>query len=107
MTQSDSAQLSPAARSSLPAAARRWLERALPRELDLPTRIQLEQEGSMEVRGRWTRFAASGVYTVRRWASPGRHGCAFCQACGSRRMTGTGTAGAGVARNSGESSRWG
>lgn len=49
-------------RVSLPAAAQRWLDRALPRDLHLPSSIRIEQEGTMEIRGRWTPFEASGVY---------------------------------------------
>jgi hypothetical protein len=53
-----------ASRTSLPAAAQRWLERALPRDLDPPATITLEQEGSMEMRGQWTPLKAKGVYTA-------------------------------------------
>jgi hypothetical protein len=49
-------------RASLPNAAQRWLERALPRDLDVPSTIQIEQEGSMEIRGQWTPFTAVGTY---------------------------------------------
>lgn len=49
-------------RTSLPATAQRWLERALPPESDLSDSILLEQEGSMELRGRWTPFKATGLY---------------------------------------------
>jgi hypothetical protein len=46
----------------LPGAAQRWLDAALPRGLDVPPSIRLEQEGSMEINGRWTPFKASGDY---------------------------------------------
>lgn len=48
--------------ASLPTAARRWLDRALPPDLDLPSSIRIEQEGTMEIRGRWTPFTATGIY---------------------------------------------
>jgi hypothetical protein len=48
--------------ASLPAAAKRWLERALPENSELPTRISIQQEGSMDIRGRWTPFKAIGIY---------------------------------------------
>lgn len=50
--------------ADLPMAARRWLTRSLPENLNLPTSIELEQEGEMEIRGRWTPFKARGVYTA-------------------------------------------
>jgi hypothetical protein len=49
-------------RASLPSAAQRWLDTVLPQHLDFPSGIRIEQEGSMEVRGRWTPFSAHGVY---------------------------------------------
>ena len=49
-------------RASLPSAAQRWLERSLPADLAFPSSVRLEQEGQMEVRGRWTPFTAHGVY---------------------------------------------
>jgi hypothetical protein len=49
-------------RTSLPNAAQRWLDRALPQGLDLPTSIRLEKQGSMDIRGRWTSFKATGEY---------------------------------------------
>jgi hypothetical protein len=51
-------------RASLPTGAQRWLDRALPHDLDLPSSVQIEQEGTMEIRGKWTPFKASGVYKV-------------------------------------------
>ena len=60
MTQNEPGNL--ALRASLPSAAQRWLDKALPRDLDLPASIEIEQEGSMEIRGRWTPFTARGIY---------------------------------------------
>lgn len=51
-------------RASLPSAVRRWLDRALPQDINLPSTIRIEQQGTMEIRGTWTPFEASGVYTV-------------------------------------------
>jgi hypothetical protein len=62
MTHNESNQANPVAGVSLPSAAQRWLDSALPQDLDLPSRIQIEQEGAMEIRGRWTPFTATGVY---------------------------------------------
>ncbi|MEE8470335.1 MAG: DUF6544 family protein [Dehalococcoidia bacterium] len=64
MTHNESNQVNLVSRASPPTAARRWLDRALPQDLDLPSSIQIEQEGTMEIRGRWTRFKASEVYKV-------------------------------------------
>ncbi len=60
MTQTEPANL--VSRAALPVAAQRWLDSALPRDLDLPKCIEIEQEGSMEIRGQWTPFAAKGIY---------------------------------------------
>lgn len=49
-------------RSSLPPAAQRWLDRALPEGRDLASSIRVEQEGEMEIQGRWAPFTATGVY---------------------------------------------
>ena len=63
MTHDNSAdQVDLVPRATLPAAAQRWLDKALPQALDLPSSIQIEQEGTMEIRGQWTPFKASGVY---------------------------------------------
>jgi hypothetical protein len=62
MTQDNANQVGPISRVSLPPAAQRWLDRALPQDLDLPAVIRIEQEGTMDLRGRWTPFQASGVY---------------------------------------------
>jgi hypothetical protein len=62
MTAQDSIQGIPVSRASLPAAAQRWLERALPQQLDLPLSILIEQEGTMDIRGKWTPFTAKGTY---------------------------------------------
>jgi hypothetical protein len=64
MTHNQSNQADLVSRASLPSAAQRWLDRALPQHLDLPSRIQVEQEGTMEIQGRWTPFNAIGVYRV-------------------------------------------
>lgn len=52
----------PVSRNSLPTAVQRWLSRALPEGLTLPTTIQVEQAGSMDIRGKWMPFTAVGVY---------------------------------------------
>ncbi len=49
-------------RASLPSAAQRWLDRSIPEDFDLPASIRIEQEGTMEIRDRWTPFTASAVY---------------------------------------------
>ena len=49
-------------RSSLPPAAQRWLDRALPPTAALSGSALLEQEGTMDLRNRWTRFKAAGLY---------------------------------------------
>lgn len=49
-------------RSSLPPAAQRWLDRALPEGLEVAASVRIEQEGEMELRGRWAPFTATGVY---------------------------------------------
>ena len=64
MTHAGSNQAVLISRSSLPPTAQRWLDRALPQGLDLPSSIRIEQEGSLEIRGRWTPFRASGIYTA-------------------------------------------
>ena len=62
MTRAESQQVNPVSRASLPSAAQHWLDRALPQELAHPSSIRIEQEGTMEIRSRWTPFTASGVY---------------------------------------------
>jgi hypothetical protein len=62
MTRDERNQVNLGRRASLPTAAQRWLNRALPGALDLPASIRIEQEGTMELRGNWTPFTASGVY---------------------------------------------
>ena len=57
-----SSQVNLVSRESLPQAAQRWLDRALPADYTFPTTILLEQEGSMDLRNGWTPFTASGVY---------------------------------------------
>jgi len=49
-------------RAFLPSGAQRWLDRALPQDIDLPSSIRIEQEGSLEVRGRRTPFRVIAVY---------------------------------------------
>jgi hypothetical protein len=49
-------------RASLPPAARRWIKHVLPADAAIPSRIRIRQEGTMEIRGRWTSFTAEGVY---------------------------------------------
>jgi len=62
MTAQESIQGNPVSRASLPVATQRWLERALPHNLDLPSSILIEQEGTMDIRGKWTPFTAKGTY---------------------------------------------
>ena len=62
MTDSELKQVNSVSLASLPTTAQRWLDRALPPDLDLPSSIRTEQEGTMEIRGRWTPFRASGLY---------------------------------------------
>ena len=49
-------------RSSLPPNARRWIDRCVPVQAQIPTQILNTQEGEIDVRGRWMRFAARTVY---------------------------------------------
>jgi hypothetical protein len=42
----------------------RWLDRALLQAFAQPSGVRVQQEGSMEVRGNWTPFAAEGSYRV-------------------------------------------
>ena len=42
-------QANPVSRASLPTAAQRWLDRALPRALPTPKNLQLERMGSVEL----------------------------------------------------------
>ena len=62
MTPNQSRRADPVSRTSLPIAAQRWLDKALPSDHNLPACVRLDQEGSMEIRGTWTPFTASGVY---------------------------------------------
>ena len=64
MTRDESNRIGLVSRASLPSAAQCWLNKALPGDLDIPSSIRIEQEGAMEIRGRWTPFKASGVYRV-------------------------------------------
>jgi hypothetical protein len=49
-------------RTTLPPAAQRWLDHALPENFVAPSQIQIRQEGTMDIRGRWTPFRAEGIY---------------------------------------------
>ena len=62
MTEGELKQPNPVTRASLPTAVQRWLDRAVDPDLGLPGSIRIEQEGTMEIRGRWTPFKATGVY---------------------------------------------
>ena len=62
MTRNISNPVISVSRASLPSAAQRWLDRALPVDFDLPSSIRIEQKGSMDIRGKWTPFTASAVY---------------------------------------------
>jgi hypothetical protein len=62
MTDSDSTQVNLVSKDSLPQAAQRWLDRALPPNYTFPSTILIEQEGSMDLRNGWTPFTSSGVY---------------------------------------------
>lgn len=64
MTHNETNQENVVKRASLPTAAQRWLDRALPQYVAHPSVIQIEQEGTMEVLCRWTPFTASCVYRV-------------------------------------------
>ena len=83
MTAQESIQGNPVSRASLPAAAQRWLERALPQHLDLPSSILIEQEGTMDIRGKWTPFTAKGTYKASPYHSAGRLVSDYCLASGS------------------------
>jgi hypothetical protein len=48
---------------TLPAAAERWLNHVLPEDEIAPSQIKIRQEGTMEIRGKWTPFTAEGIYT--------------------------------------------
>ena len=52
-------------RSALPDAAQRWLERVLPANTPVPTRVKVSQTGTLESNGRWLRLRAEGTYWVR------------------------------------------
>ena len=62
MTNEKSKPANQVSRTSLPPATQRWLESALPENLDIPASIRIEQKGTMDIRGKWTPFTASGVY---------------------------------------------
>ena len=65
MTLNESHPVNSVSRPSLPGAAQRWLDSALPQDMEPPSSIQVEQEGTMEIRGRWTPFTATGFYKAR------------------------------------------
>jgi hypothetical protein len=62
MTQEESGPPIQVSRTSLPPTTQRWLDAALPVSIDIPGTIRIEQEGSMDIRGRWTPFSAQGIY---------------------------------------------
>lgn len=62
MTLEESKPVNLVSRTSLPPAAQRWLDSVLPASLDIPPSIRIEQEGTMDIRGKWTPFTANGVY---------------------------------------------
>ena len=64
MITEDSSQSKSISRESLPVAAQRWLEKSLPKHLDLPSPILVEQEGEMDIRGKWIPFRARGSYSA-------------------------------------------
>lgn len=64
MTDQAPQQVNLVSRATLPIAAQRWLDRALPHDLATPSSIQIEQAGTMELRGSWTPFEATGIYKV-------------------------------------------
>lgn len=64
MTGDESNRTSLVSRDSLPPGARRWLDKALPADHVLPSSITIEQEGAMDIRGRWTPFEAIVFYRV-------------------------------------------
>jgi hypothetical protein len=47
---------------AIPRAAQRWLDRALPRETAIPSRVAVGQQGEMEANGRWLPFKATATY---------------------------------------------
>ena len=51
--------------AKLPAAARRWLERAVPEGAPSPSRIWVGERGTMESDGKWLPFKATGTYESR------------------------------------------
>jgi len=61
-------QATPVSRALLPSAAQCWLDRVLPHDLDLPTSIQIEQEGSIEIGG--VRIPAAAVATFEKDDGP-------------------------------------
>jgi hypothetical protein len=63
MTNFDATHRTLVPKDSLPAAAQRWLDKALPAHYETPATIQIEQEGSMDIRNGWTPFKANGIYT--------------------------------------------
>ncbi len=62
MTPTGPYQVQSVSKDSLPSAAQRWLDRALPQDYEIPSSILIEQEGTMDIRGRWTPFRATGEY---------------------------------------------
>ncbi len=64
MTHDQSKSDDHAIRTSMPLGVQRWLDRCLPVGLDMPSGLRIEQEGAMDIRGRWTPFTATGLYTA-------------------------------------------
>jgi hypothetical protein len=49
-------------RSTLPSNVRRWLDRSVPVDAQIPNRILNTQAGEMDIRGRWAPFTAETFY---------------------------------------------
>lgn len=62
MNQKDLKKINMTSRTTLPPAARRWLNHVLPDNVVVRSQIKIKQEGSMDIRGRWTPFTAEGIY---------------------------------------------
>jgi len=52
-------------RSTLPASVRRWLDCSSPSDAPIPRKISNTQEGEIDIRGKWTPFAARTCYQRR------------------------------------------
>ena len=62
MNQKELKKINMTLRTTLPPVTRRWLDHVLPENVVVPSQIQIKQEGSMDIRGRWTPFTAEGIY---------------------------------------------